>query len=63
MDKPLRADRCGYTYRTLAFRPETFVLLKDWQRALEQEAGRHLTNAEVLDRLLSTMPPPPGATA
>lgn len=45
-------------YREIAFGLDAFDRLKHWQRYLSRREGRHLSNAEALDRLILALPPP-----
>ena len=45
-------------YRELSFSVAAFDRFKHWQRYLSRAEGRHITNGEVLDRLVLALPAP-----
>ncbi len=48
-------------YRRVAIGLDAFDRLKHWQRYIQQQESRCLTNGEVLDRLILALPAPDGA--
>jgi len=46
-------------YREFSIGLNAFDRLKHWQRYLEREEERRLTNGEVIDRLILAVPAPP----
>jgi len=46
-------------YRAFSIGLDAFNRLKHWQRYMERKEGRRLTNGEVFDRLVLTIPAPP----
>jgi len=46
-------------YREFSIGLDAFDRLKHWQRYLEREEERRLTNGEVIDRLILAVPAPP----
>jgi len=46
-------------YREFSIGLDAFDRLKHWQRFLEREEDRRLTNGEVIDRLILAVPAPP----
>jgi len=46
-------------YREFSIGLDAFDRLKYWQRYLEREEDRRLTNGEVIDRLILAVPAPP----
>ena len=48
-------------YREVSFSIDAFGRFKHWQRYLSRKEGRHLTNGEVLDRLILAIPAPEAA--
>lgn len=45
-------------YREVALGVDAFDRLKQWQRHLERQEGRRITNGEMLDRLILAHPAP-----
>ncbi|HVI58039.1 MAG TPA: hypothetical protein VM619_04075 [Luteimonas sp.] len=45
-------------YRTISFEVPAFDKLKAYQRQMETQRGRPMTNSEVLAELLAQVPPP-----
>jgi len=45
-------------YRQLSIGLDAFDRLKQWQRHIEQKEGRRITNGEILDRVILSIPAP-----
>ncbi len=47
---------CVLVRRQVPFSVEAFDRFKDWQRLLERQEGRRVSNGEALDRLILSHP-------
>jgi hypothetical protein len=56
--KEIREAPGTLVYRNVTFQVETFDKLKAWQRLLEEQTGRLLTNSEVLCEVIRRAPEP-----
>lgn len=55
---PTQTDRPVLIYRQLSIELAAFDLLKRWQRRWERTTGKHLSNSEVVNRLILNNPEP-----